>query len=127
MADRASDVSDPTRPVALGTWSLPESAIVSGRVGAPSGFSFLDGVHDPDLLGDVAYFSWYSQGVVAADFSNPKRLRLLARFAPTPAPEADGRFCPGRRCSAVWGVYPTSSYVLASDLVGGLWVLRLQR
>jgi hypothetical protein len=81
-------------------------------------------VHDPKVRGNLAYFSWYRDGVVVADITNPRRPQLVARFVPPP--EADpGSLCQESRCTRVWGVYPTADYVLASDMVSGLWVLRL--
>jgi hypothetical protein len=78
------------------------------------------------VLGPTAYFSWYSQGVVAADVANPANPRFLARFLPPQAADRESLLCPGKRCTAVWGVDVAGQYVVASDLVSGLWVLRLR-
>lgn len=100
------DISNPRSPRRLADFRLPGTTPESGG-------SFLDGVHDPKVLGKRAYFSWYRRGIVVADISKPAKPRLLARFAPPGSPE-------------VWGVFATSKYVLASDMNSGLWVLNLR-
>jgi hypothetical protein len=86
-----------------------------------------DSVHDPKAVGKLAYFSWYGQGVELFDLSDPSRPRFLTRVRPPPARDEHGLLCPGRSCTAVWGVFPMRHYILASDLSSGLWVLRLRR
>lgn len=115
------DISNPVRPRLVADFSL-------ARAGAGSRLPYYGtSVHDPKLLGDRAFFSWYSQGAVVADLTNPRRPRKVAQFVPPPAVDADGRICgrPGARCTFTWGVFPTRNYVLASDMVGGLWVFRV--
>ena len=80
------------------------------------------------MVGTTAYFSWYSQGVVAADVADPGEA-ALPRALPAAARRATASRCsaPTARCTAVWGVDTSGPYVLASDLNSGLWVLRLRR
>ena len=92
-----------------------------------SGLDLTDSVHDAKVQGDTALFSWYAQGVVAADVSDPTRPRFLTRFLPRPGDDPEKLLCPGRRCTAVWGVDLEGDLVVASDMVSGLWVLRLRR
>jgi hypothetical protein len=124
------DVANTSEPRRLGAVELSDQLIRQGRrseeVERVRGLELADSVHDPKLAGRYAYFSWYRQGVVVADVSDPRRPRVVARFLPTPAKDPDGTFCPGTSCRAVWGVYVTPRYVLASDIVGGLWILRLR-
>ncbi len=119
------NVADPAHPVRLATVRLPSrlspGGVFSGRL------PLSDSVHDPKALGRRAYFSWYGQGVALFDVRNPRTPRFLARFRPPPARDRDGLLCPGGSCTAVWGVFPTPRYVLASDLISGLWVLRPPR
>jgi hypothetical protein len=86
--------------------------------------SFESGVHDPKVLGKRAYFSWYTRGVLIADISNPRRPRLVGRLLPRPEPDTYGQLCPSS-CRLTWGVFPTKKYVLAADIVSGLWVYRV--
>jgi hypothetical protein len=123
------DVSNPRAPKLLSRFRLSERELQRGRrerLSPVSGLDLADSVHDPKVLGKVAFFSWYRQGVVAVDVANPRSPKFLARFLPPPARDPESLFCPGEACTAFWGVYPTAKYVLASDMLGGLWVLRLR-
>jgi hypothetical protein len=122
------DVSNPRAPRRLSEFALPQDVLdgAAGRELTPSrGVDYTDSVHDAKVQGSIAYFSWYNQGVVAADVSDPRHPRFLARFLPPPVPDPEQLFCAGRSCNAFWGVFPLGDLVLASDIPGGLWVLRL--
>ena len=125
------DVSNPAAPRRLGELRLPSAVLAAGRraggLSAVSGLDLTDSVHDPKVVGTTAYLSWYSQGVVAADVSNPAKPRFLARFLPPPAADPERLLCPGRRCVAVWGMDSAGDLVVAADMISGLWVLRLRR
>jgi hypothetical protein len=113
-------IADPAHPVKLATVQLPASLRPGGASG---GIGLNDSVHDPKILGRYAYFSWYGQGVAVFDLKNPRKPRFVARFRPPPKRDGHGLVCPGGACTAVWGVFPTAKYVLASDMNSGLWVL----
>ncbi|MDP8910891.1 MAG: hypothetical protein M3M94_02350 [Actinomycetota bacterium] len=115
------DISRPGRPVHLADFRLRAT---SGP-NVPKD-SFASGVHDPKVVGTRAYFSWYSRGVVIADIARPRRPRLLAQFVPPAEEDRDGALCKTGNCTLVWGVYAHRGYVLASDMVSGLWVLRVR-
>jgi len=118
-------------PVRLSTFSLPDAVIRQGHrvagIAAVSGLELSDSVHDAKLQGSLALFSWYGQGVVAADVSDSRKPRFLARFLARPEADPERLLCPGRRCTAVWGVDVEGETIVASDLISGLWVLRLRR
>jgi hypothetical protein len=121
------DVSDPARPRRLASIAAPVSYRSGGSLGDISGSALTRSVHDARIAGTTAFFSWYSQGVVAVDLTRPARPRIIGRFLPSPSRDRELLLCPGRRCTAVWGVYPLDrSTVLASDLSSGLWILRLR-
>ena len=125
------DVSKPTTPKQLAIVRLTKAQLARGArgsaIGQVSGIGLTDSVHDPKVMGKLALFSWYAQGVVAFDISHPRHPRFVARFLPARGRDAHGLLCPGTRCRAVWGVFPVARYVLASDINSGLWVLRLRR
>jgi hypothetical protein len=87
----------------------------------------MNGVHDPDVTKSRAFFSWYLQGVVAADITRPAHPAVLAQFLPSPAPDPSNPLCPGGGCRATWGVAIAGPYVLASDMLSGLYVLQLEK
>jgi hypothetical protein len=118
------DISDPRHPKLLSVFDAPKGLVADARrrTGVRGGFSL--GVHDPKIVGNRAYFSWYALGVLVVDISNPRHPRFVAQFLPPGSRDPDREFCPGKRCSYTWGVYPTRRYVAASDMVGGLWVFR---
>jgi hypothetical protein len=117
------DVSKPARPRRLGQLSIPGATQPVAEGTSP----FMNGVHDPDVSKSRAFFSWYSQGVVAADITRPARPTVLAQFLPSPAADPNHRLCPSGSCRVVWGVAIAGRYVLASDMVSGLYVLQLER
>lgn len=124
------DIRNASRPRRLAAFALPRAVVTAGRrdhLERISGLDLNDSVHDSKVVGTTAYFSWYRQGVVAVDIKDPRKPRFLARFLPPPTADRAGTFCPGAACTSVWGVAPYGKYVLASDMVGGLLVLRLRR
>ena len=119
-------------PVRLATFGLPDAVLRQGHrvrgITPVSGLDLSDSVHDAKVLPDgLALFSWYAQGVVAADVSDPRKPRFLTRFLARPEQDPERLLCPGSRCTAVWGVDVEGETIVASDLIGGLWVLRLRR
>jgi hypothetical protein len=124
------DVSNPAAPARLSELRLPDALLRQARraqdLDRVSGLDLGDSVHDPKIAGNTAFFSWYRQGVVAADVGDARRPRVVARFLPEARADRETLLCPGRSCRAVWGVYVTPRYVLASDMVSGLWVLRFR-
>jgi hypothetical protein len=121
------DISNPRRPKLLSVFEPPTSLVDAAAKTGASGF-FL-GVHDPKILGHRAYFSWYSLGVIVVDISNPRHPKFVAQFLPPSSKDPESGFCgPHKtRCTATWGVYPTKKYVVAADMVGGLWTFRPPR
>jgi hypothetical protein len=117
------DVSSPAQPRRLGQLSIPAASQPVPEGSSP----FMNGVHDPDVTKTRAFFSWYRQGVIAADISKPSRPKVLAQYLPSPAPDANNRLCPGGGCRATWGVAIAGRYVLASDMLSGLYVLQLEK
>ncbi|MGB2953774.1 MAG: hypothetical protein WBB74_10365 [Gaiellaceae bacterium] len=118
------DVSNPRRPRRLGVFNAPP-ALVAEALRRTGHNDFTLGVHDPKIVGNRAYFSWYALGVLVADISNPRHPRFVAQFLPAASRDPERSFCPGKRCTYTWGVYPVGRFVLESDMVGGLWVFRV--
>ncbi|HEX5938522.1 MAG TPA: hypothetical protein VFZ75_12675 [Actinomycetota bacterium] len=85
-------------------------------------------IHNTEILGDRAYSSWYTAGVVALDLgplddpghSNPTR---VGRFVPNVGQNTTGAFPDG--LPQVWGVDvdPVTGYLYVSDMTSGLWIV----
>ena len=116
------NVADPASPVRLAKVRFPFRLGTGGSYTNP-GLPIDDSVHDSKVAGRYAYFSWYGQGVALYDLKNPRKPRFLTRFRPPPARDKHGLLCAGLTCTAVWGIFVTPRYVLASDMISGLWVL----
>ena len=85
-------------------------------------------IHNPLLVGDTLYISWYTDGIRVVDASDPRRPREVAHFVP---PAVNNPIRPSQRgtltnTTQVWGVAYDESrdLVFASDMNSGLWILR---
>lgn len=117
---RFFDISDPSNPVQISTFELPTTRQFPPPVGFFS-------VHDPKVRGSLAYFSWYSEGVVIVDIARPADPRFVAQFVPEPAADPRGFFAPPDvEFPFVWGTFVDKNYVLASDINSGLWVFKVK-
>jgi len=85
--------------------------------------------HNPEIVGNTTvYVSYYQDGVLVYDISNPKKPQKVAQFETYPLIDtvAD-TFERYKGFMGCWGVYPylPSGNVIASDMANGLFVLRL--
>jgi hypothetical protein len=113
---RIWDISNPRRPIQIGRITSPHSN--SDRS---------DGIyaaHNPVMVQNLAFFSWYTDGVRVYDLSNPRRPQLAGFFdAPRVPDPAPGKIT--LPAGAIWGIQVRPPYVYASDIHAGLYVLRL--
>jgi hypothetical protein len=116
------NISSTRRPRLMSVFKPPARLITDARKRGAAGFTL--GVHDAKIIGKRAYFSWYALGVIVADISNPRHPRFVAQFLPPSSRDPENQFCAKQSCTYTWGVYPTQKYVVAADMVGGLWVFR---
>ena len=74
--------------------------------------------HNPIIKGNLAYISYYYDGVQVYDISDKYNVKNIGYYDTYPGPNAEG----GEGC---WGVYPllSSGKILASDRRRGLFVL----
>lgn len=81
-------------------------------------------IHNTEVLGDRAYSSWYSAGIVALDLTNPAAPVQVGQFVP----DTSKRFANslGTGPAEVWGVAidPTTGTIYASDMRTGLWIVQ---
>lgn len=86
-------------------------------------------IHNTEVLGDRAYSSWYSNGVVAMDLSDPTAPTSVGRFV-TPASDRRSKSLPDHSSPGaypmVWGVAvdPSTGILYLSDMRTGLWIVR---
>ncbi|NLG48916.1 MAG: hypothetical protein GX552_02250 [Chloroflexi bacterium] len=114
----ATDIAQPSRPQVVASFRLPEN-----RCGnLPPGAIF--SVHNPLVVQDLVFASWYAAGVQVVDFSDPRSPERVGQFVPEGA---------GAAPRGVLGAYPvqTFSYPILRDGLfyvvdsqTGLYVLR---
>ncbi len=97
------DISDLNAPLLVSSWEGPTRAID----------------HNGFVRGDRYYMSNYERGVTILDISNPlapQEVGYFDTFGTSNSPSFNG----------TWGVYPylPSGIILASDIQGGLYILR---
>jgi len=92
-----------------------------GSLDFPPGFW---SIHNTEVLGDRAYSSWYSAGIIALDISDPTSPAMAGQFVPSSSSRNANALGPGR--ALVWGVAidPETGLVYASDMRTGLWIVR---
>lgn len=106
---RVFDISQPQQPRQLSIFHSPHSR-VDPQVGPTASGSFC--IHNPFLVGELAFLSWYSDGMRAVDLANPRRPQEVGWFLGS---------------DQIWGVYvqpEKENLVLASDMNFGLYLLR---
>jgi hypothetical protein len=83
------------------------------------------GVHNTEVLGDHAYSSWYSHGIVALDLTNPLAPALVGQFTPR-ASGLHADIFGKAKYPMVWGVAidPATGTIYASDMRSGLWIVQ---
>jgi hypothetical protein len=117
---RVYDYGDFDAPVQIGEFRTPNSLGTDDR--AAGDYT----IHNPFLVGETLYVSWYSDGVRVLDVSDPTNPTEVAHFVP---PAAKNPVKPSQRgvltnTAQVWGVVVDGGLVYASDMNSGLWILR---
>ncbi|HQR32633.1 MAG TPA: hypothetical protein PLK30_07850 [Blastocatellia bacterium] len=102
---RLFDISNPASPIQLAT-------ITAQSLGLDS-FS----AHNPYIIGNLLFVSWYQAGLVVIDISDPKQPKLLGNYDTYPGAISGFDGC--------WGTFPFLGLdrVLVSDLDGGLYIV----
>jgi len=119
---RVWDYRNLARPTQIGTFKTPNS---SGSKDLRAGDYT---IHNPLLVGNTLFISWYTDGIRVVDASDPRRPREVGHFVP---PATANPIRPSQRgvltnTTQVWGVAYDESrdLVFASDMNSGLWILR---
>jgi choice-of-anchor B domain-containing protein len=79
--------------------------------------------HNPFILGDLVYISYYHDGVQVFDISNPNDIEVLAYYDTYPDNDGYSGY------DGCWGVYPffPSGIIIGSDQIYGLYVLQIEQ
>jgi len=118
---RLVDVSDPAHLRAVATLAAPENDVAACRAAVSGTYTS----HNPTVVGDLAFVSWYSSGLQVFDVSHPTQPARLAEF------RAQG-ITPGALDPQV-GVTPTMTWsypivreglIYVADVNQGLYALR---
>ncbi|RMH05351.1 MAG: choice-of-anchor B family protein [Planctomycetota bacterium] len=98
------DVSNPNNIVLTDDWTVNPNSIV----------------HNAFIVGDRVIASWYTEGVVVADISDPHAIQLVGSYDTSP-------YGPGTGFHGAWGVYPfaPSGILYVTDIEEGFHVLRV--
>lgn len=110
---RIFDVRNRAAPIQVGRYVTPNSQ-TARRDGTYT-------IHNPFVVGDRAFLSWYSDGIRVLDITDLAQPREVASFVP---PAVADPFGTNPKSAQVWGVYVEGNLVLASDMNAGLYVLR---
>jgi len=114
---RIWDISDVAHPRQLAVYQTPNSLAFP----APSEGYYT--AHNPEVTGDLAVVSWFTDGVRVVDIADPAHPREVAAYVPAAAPNPQRSIFPDQ--TLVWGVAILGDLVLVSDINSGLHVLRL--
>ncbi len=117
---RIWDYSDPTNPVLASTFDTVCSASPTPIPACDLRGTYT--VHNVIVEGNLAYLSWYSDGVLILDISDPYNPVEVARYH-----QAGSAFeASNGGIQNVWGIYkvPDVPWIYASDRNGGLYVLK---
>lgn len=81
-------------------------------------------IHNTEILGDRAYSSWYSHGIVALDLTDPTAPVKVGQFR-RPSFRKEIAFGPDGFPST-WGIVvdPDKDLIYVSDMRSGLWIVR---
>ena len=116
---RIWDYSDPENPVLASTFNTVCSADPLDASCDPRGTY---SSHNVIVEGTKAYISWYAEGVLILDISDPYNPKEVGRYHEA-GPAFEER---NAGIQNVWGVYkiPEEPWIYASDRNGGLYILK---
>jgi uncharacterized protein (TIGR03437 family) len=107
----------PNGDVRLFDISNPSSATLISTISAQSLGIDAFSPHNPYIVGNLLYVSWYQAGLVVLDITNPSQPRLTGLYDTTSSTDTGFNGC--------WGVYPFLGFdrALVSDMDGGLFIV----
>ncbi len=108
------DISDPAN-ISIGDIHTFYSELLGAGVPGSSC------AHNPYIIGNLAYISYYEDGVQVFDISNPAAVTSYAYYDTYPSNTQYNDYI------GCWGVYPffASGHIIASDMNNGLFVMEI--
>lgn len=113
------DILDPARPQVAATFALPENRCRD--LPAPDAVFT---AHNPLVIGDLVFLSWYGAGLQVLDVSDPRAPERVAQFVPRGEGAAAASYVGGYPVQT-WS-YPIlrDGLLYVADIQSGLYVLR---
>jgi hypothetical protein len=113
------DVADPANPQVVSSFNLPENRCDS----LPSPDAVFT-AHNPLVVGDMVFLSWYGGGLQALDVSNPAQPLRVGQFVPSSEGAAAQSYV-GRHPVQTWS-YPIlrDGLFYIVDIQSGLHIVR---
>jgi hypothetical protein len=120
---RMVDIADPSLPMLLGEYKLPENDPACDANGPMIAFT----AHNATVTHDLALVTWYAGGLQAIDISDPATPTQLAEFRPEPLADVtvEDPGLGGGNHVEMWS-YPIikDGLIYVVDVRNGLYVLR---
>lgn len=116
-----ADVAAPARPQIVSRFRLPEATPpCEGRADPSAVFT----AHNPLLVGDLAFITWYGGGLQVLDLRDPTQPVRVAQYVPAGAGSAAGSYI-GSYPVQLWS-FPIlrTGLLYVSDIQSGLHILR---
>jgi len=120
---RLADISDEARPRAISVLRSPENDPATCRNSPVGTYTS----HNPTLVGELAFISWYSSGLQVFDLSDPAHPQRLTEFRPSASEPGQRDPQLGATLPMTWS-YPIvrDSLIYVADINQGLYILRYQ-
>ncbi len=116
---RIWDISNPAAPRQLSELQTADSTAFPAP--GPGYYT----AHNPVVVGDLAFVSWYTDGLRVFDISDPTAPREIAAYVPSVMRNPLHTEFPDTPLD--WGVYVEGNTVYLSDINGGLYTVRWAR
>ena len=116
-----ADVQTPARPQIISRFRLPEAAPPCAGRSEPSAVFT---AHNPLLVGDLAFITWYGGGLQVLDFRDPAHPVRVGQYVPDGAGAAGSSYL-GSYAVQLWS-FPIlrEGLLYVSDIQSGLHILR---
>ena len=113
---RVWDIADISAPRQIALYQTPDSTAFP----PPGNGAYT--IHNSEVAGNLAFLSWYTDGLRVVDISDPSQPREVASYVPPAGNNPRGAVFPNQPLD--WGVHIDRDLIYLSDINTGLYVLR---